>query len=263
MRILQSSVQNSFNRGLEFKSHSGRSDNVAWLNEAAAELVGPNRIGVALLGGSSALHVRLRQAQSRFRHDLTASHWSHCFLLDLSEPTTLTAKTAIVDLALDPPDGFGSPYQHNGLQTGTLGRYARTTQFPNIALLAIEATPVPDGQALRGRLENVFLQFSRDRAGVDVVALILQWLAHLWEVGRAENPLVDGSGIPAAVAVEHIVGALGIDLTPNLPNTSSCPEAIWQAAKWWHETNKNLGRQVPIGRFCLEARRKKVEPHTP
>ena len=35
--------------------------------------------------------------------------------------------------------------------------------------------------------------------------------------------------------VETVVGAAGYDLTPGLESGASCPEAIWQAARWWHQ----------------------------
>jgi hypothetical protein len=28
--------------------------------------------------------------------------------------------------------------------------------------------------------------------------------------------------------------AIGIELTPGLATRASCPEAMWQAARWWH-----------------------------
>jgi hypothetical protein len=37
------------------------------------------------------------------------------------------------------------------------------------------------------------------------------------------------------VFAEAVFVALGIELTPGLSTRSSCPEAIWQAALWWHK----------------------------
>jgi hypothetical protein len=42
-------------------------------------------------------------------------------------------------------------------------------------------------------------------------------------------------GIPSAVLIESAYSIIGVELTPGLAGQSSCPEAIWQAAKWWHE----------------------------
>jgi hypothetical protein len=46
---------------------------------------------------------------------------------------------------------------------------------------------------------------------------------------------LDGLGMPSAAMVETVTGAAGFDLTPGLESRASCPEAIWQSARWWHE----------------------------
>jgi hypothetical protein len=67
------------------------------------------------------------------------------------------------------------------------------------------------------------------------------------------NPLLNEYGIPSAVLVEYSVGAAGLDLTPGLASRSSCPEAIWQSAKWWQgyqtqkDDDKNRKRGPIIG----------------
>ena len=75
----------------------------------------------------------------------------------------------------------------------------------------------------------------KQRAVLDAIDLIVQWLAYVWGVARSANPLLDGLGIPSAAMLEIVIGASGFDLTPGLESRSSCPEAIWQAARWWHE----------------------------
>jgi hypothetical protein len=40
--------------------------------------------------------------------------------------------------------------------------------------------------------------------------------------------------VPSAVFVETVYGMSGVELTPGLSSSASCPEAIWQSAKWWH-----------------------------
>ena len=47
------------------------------------------------------------------------------------------------------------------------------------------------------------------------------------------NPLLAGKGVPSAAFVEAVYRLGRIDLTPGLSSASSCPEAIWQSAKWW------------------------------
>ena len=63
---------------------------------------------------------------------------------------------------------------------------------------------------------------------------MLSWLAFVWGAGNGPNPLVNGSGLPSAVLVEIAFGIAEVELTPGLASASSCPEAIYQAAKWWH-----------------------------
>ena len=65
--------------------------------------------------------------------------------------------------------------------------------------------------------------------------MIVRWLAFVWGVARTPNPLMDGMGIPSAAMLEIVIGAVDFDLTPGLESRSSCPEAISQAAKYWHE----------------------------
>ena len=77
--------------------------------------------------------------------------------------------------------------------------------------------------------------FKRQRAVMDGPNLIVNWLAYLWGVARSPNPLLEGQGVPSAAMLEIVIGTCGFDLTPGLESRSSCPEAIWQAATWWHE----------------------------
>jgi hypothetical protein len=51
--------------------------------------------------------------------------------------------------------------------------------------------------------------------------------------------------------LEVVFGAAGFDLTPGLESRSSCPEAIWQAAKWWHEYYTRENRKGLRGAYCL------------
>jgi hypothetical protein len=79
-------------------------------------------------------------------------------------------------------------------------------------------------------------------------------------VGDVGNPLTNGKGLPGAVFAETAFGIGGIELTPGLASASSCPEAIWQSAKWWRafyeETSKtkissNPTGMVPTGCFVM------------
>ncbi len=47
--------------------------------------------------------------------------------------------------------------------------------------------------------------------------------------------------------IEVVVGGAGFETTPGLASRSSCPEAIWQAAKWWYEHFEREKRPSPYG----------------
>jgi hypothetical protein len=79
---------------------------------------------------------------------------------------------------------------------------------------------------------------------LDAIELIVSWLSFVWGVGKTGNPLLEGIGMPSAAMIETVINAAGFELTPGLASSSSCPEAIWQSAKWWHnyyETRQESG----------------------
>jgi hypothetical protein len=49
--------------------------------------------------------------------------------------------------------------------------------------------------------------------------------------------------------LDIVFGVVGYDLTPGLESRASCPEAIWQAAKWWHEYYAGQDRLALAGAF--------------
>jgi hypothetical protein len=198
-------------------------DNLRWLSRHTRP--GEDQTGLVLVGGTSTASFRLRVAQSHVRHDLLPSYWSHVMLL--GRPTRTLAATSVYEISLEPPQGFTFPPPTNGVQEGRLSQYRDPALYPNIALLS---TPVPLAQVL-----EALDAFQKQRAVLDAVDLIVRWLAYVWGVARASNPLLDGYGMPSAAMLEIAFGVAGYDLTPGLESRSSCPEAIWQAAKWWHE----------------------------
>jgi hypothetical protein len=115
---------------------------------------------------------------------------------------------------------------NNGIQLGRLDTYDPADRFPNIALLA---APVPS-KDIAESLDALRPQ----RSIFDALQLIVRWLSYCWGVGVPASPLADGLGIPSAAMLETAFAAKGFDLTPGLESRSSCPEAIWQAAAWWH-----------------------------
>jgi len=195
-----------------------RENNLAWL--ARAESKRRYETQLILLGGRSAAHLRLRVAQSHARGDLTPSHWSH-LLLSLDQALQHAYHIPLCD-----PGRNAFPPETNGVQEVALKEYSDFRAYPNIAVISVPAKADAVQQALD--------RFRHERAAMDAVELLVLWLAFLWGVGKAGNPLLDGQGIPSAAMAEYVLGAVGIDLTPGLGSRSSCPEAIWQSAKWWH-----------------------------
>ena len=244
LNIIKSSAQKP-NSALRQSKRKPDEDNLTWLRRHLT----PNeeRLHLVLLGGADALSFRLRVAQSHLRHDLTPSRWSHALLLDGATvragkdnmPPALT-NVRTFEISLDPAQGFGFTPPTNALQHGRLRDHTDVTKFPNIALLS---APVAWAQA-REMLVEVEAKgtgakrggfFQHQRAVLDATELVILWLAYVWGVGRASNPLLEGHGIPSAAMIEVVLGAAGFDLTPGLESRASCPEAIWQSAKWWHE----------------------------
>ena len=126
---------------------------------------------------------------------------------------------------------------------GKLDRYRDPALFPNIAVCGV---PVARADVMKA-LER----FKKQRGVLDAVDLVLRWLAFAWGASRTGNPLLEGQGIPSAAMLEVVMGAVGFDLTPGLESRSSCPEAIWQAAKWWHEYYLRDKREPLSGAFWV------------
>jgi hypothetical protein len=197
-----------------------------------------------LVGGNDPLSFRLRVAQSHVRHDLSPSAWSHVLFIPELGRTLADSVTREVSLAARFGD-FGFPLPTNGLQEGRLGVYLDDALFPNLALLSV---PVPAAD-LRDSLDALKWQ----RSLLDVPQLIMRWLGYCWGVGVPASPLADGIGIPGAALMEAAFAARGFDLTPGLESRSSCPEAIWQAATWWHNFyQRTQGGRAIKGVFCAK-----------
>lgn len=223
-------------------------DNIAWLrrNMPAGDVT-----HVVLVGGKSQTAFRLRLAQAHVRHDLVPSYWSHVFLArphlivdsagDLLGMGKHIVSSTVIEVSLEPPSGFGFPAPSNALQTGRLAAYSDPVRYPNIAVLGI---PVAQAEVMKA-----LDRFRKQRAVLDAVDLVVRWLAYTWGVARSGNPLMDGLGIPSAAVLETVFGAAGFDLTPGLESRSSCPEAIWQAAKWWHQYYERDNRTCITGAY--------------
>jgi hypothetical protein len=210
-------------------------DNISWLSR---NLPTGDVSHIVLVGGNSLSSFRLRLAQAHLRHDLVPSYWSHAFLL---RPSKSLAGSSIIEISLEPEKGFAFPTPTNAVQTGKLTSYRDPVRYPNIAVLGVPVAPA--------EVTNALVRFQMQRAVLDAVDLVVKWLAYSWGVSRSGNPLMDGQGIPSSAMLETVFGAAGFDLTPGLESRSSCPEAIWQAAKWWHEYYERDNRPRITGAF--------------
>ena len=175
--------------------------------------------GILMLGGSSVTHFRIRVAQSQLRSDLSPSYWSLAGILE-EDHTFLSVP---LDLRTDGSDVPST----NGVHTCRIEDYDDPQRFPNIAVLRFTDNPA----TIREYVERIKAQ----RSVIDLPSLMLPWLGYIWGAGRVGNPLLDGHGLPSAAFVETAYGSAGIELTPGLSSAASCPEAIWQTAKWWRQ----------------------------
>ncbi|HEY0942434.1 MAG TPA: hypothetical protein VGE08_20240 [Steroidobacter sp.] len=195
---------------------SGEMANFAWLEATGY------RDGVLLLGGTSIVDFRMRVAQSELRQDLLPSFWSTCGLL-IDGKLLMTAR-------VDAISNSSARVERNGLEAVPLdadSHYGDPTLYPNMAILQF----TKDHAAIREHVARI----GQERNIVDLLAQVVAWLGYCWAVGNSGNPLLHGHGIPSATLVERAHGLAGIDLSPGLPSASSCPEAIWQAARWWYK----------------------------
>jgi hypothetical protein len=204
-------------------------DNVSWIERHT----GLDDVCVLLLGGSSNWDFRLRVAQSHLRDDLTPSHWSHVALL---APRSERAKQRLLEVPLMPRQGLEKMPDTNGVVSSPLVDYLSPQAYPNVAVVVLPL----DWSDVRKKVTT----FGRSRNSFDVLELHLAWLAFTWGVGRLNNPLYDDVGFPSAALLEYVTSALSYDLTPAFPSRASCPEAIWQAAKYWHQVPRQPVSEV-------------------
>lgn len=200
--------------------------NFAWLKSTNY------RDGVLLLGGTSIVDFRMRVAQSELRQDLLPSFWSTCGLL-IDGEVLMTAR-------VDAITSSSARVERNGLEAVRLTdspAYGDPAKYPNIAILQF----TDDHAAIKEHVARI----GQERNIVDLLAQIVAWLGYCWAVGGSTNPLMQGHGIPSATLLERAYGLAGIDLSPGLPSASSCPEAIWQAARWWYKAYEPIEPSTP------------------
>ena len=214
--------------------------NLAWLARLrTADKTFAKPGDVVLLGGSSLSDFRLRVAQSHMRDDLTPSYWSLVGVLDdgdrlLTAPLWPLLTPDVVPIT-------------NGITSLALSEFDDPVLWPNIAIVRFPGARLPPVTCVD--------DLRKQRSMIDIPALVLHWLAFVWGAGSAPNPLVNGSGIPSAVMTEAAFALAEVELTPGLAAASSCPEAIYQSAKWWHSFYEQAAggrrRKVnrPIGQY--------------
>lgn len=238
MISIRQSNATSSNESLTEMAPKKDETNKEWLKRVGAT------DGIILLGGNSIAHFRIRVAQSHARSDLTPSYWSLAGILKdgktfISVPLDLSGDASEVPLK-------------NGVQTVPISDYDDPSRFPNIAFIRF----THDDKLIAEFIEKIKGQ----RSIVDLPTLILPWLAYIWSTAESNNPLTDDLGLPSAVFVETAYGIAGIELTPGLSSSTSCPEAIWQSAKWWHQfyaeeagtgSEESAGTQVPTGTYAI------------
>lgn len=173
--------------------------------------------GVILLGGTSLVDFRIRVAQSHLRSDLLPSFWSIVGLLVTPRHFLTVPLDRLADASAVPGT--------NGVVECAMRDYDDPDAYPNIAVVRFSEN--------LDALEDTIRAVRSQRAVVDLPDLVIAWLGHLWAAGEEGNPLLAGRGLPGAAFTETVMGISGIELTPGLTSASSCPEAIWQAAKWW------------------------------
>jgi hypothetical protein len=218
--------------------------NLAWLARARTS---DKRFGspgdVVLLGGASLADFRLRVAQSHIRDDLTPSYWSLVGVLDAGDQVLTAPLWPLLAPEIVPIT--------NGIRSLPLGDFDDPAEWPNIAIVRFPSARKPPVECVD--------ELRKQRSMIDIPALVLHWLAFVWGAGSAPNPLVGGSGIPSAVMTEAAFGLAEVELTPGLAAASSCPEAIYQSAKWWHDFyelaagGRRRRTNRPIGQYVIRA----------
>lgn len=201
------------NQRLREQSSDFRLKNSDWLAHLE------NKDGIILLGGTSVADFRVRVAQSRLRSDMMPSFWSLCGILLEGGKHFISAPFNFSDVSAIP--------KCNGVQECSIEEYDDPDRYPNVAVIRFTKA--------HKNLQRDLARVRKDRSIIDLPALMIPWLGFLWGTTGSANPLQSGIGLPSAALVETTFAMAGFELTPGLSSASSCPEAIWQSAKWWTE----------------------------
>jgi hypothetical protein len=231
-RSMQSPTKEANNLLVAQKPATADETNRAWLTRLGAPGgVQLDENGIILLGGSSLASFRIRVAQSSMRRDLFPSYWSHCGILLGNGRFATVPLTLASDISAVPAK--------NGVEMAKLEDFDDPRRYPNVAVIRFARQ--------HDHVREHIKRLQEDRSVIDLPAMMLRWLGFVWGVAGAVNPLTDGIGLPSAAFVETVFAMAGCELTPGLSSRSSCPEAIWQSAKWWQQfyESKTVTDAVP------------------
>jgi hypothetical protein len=252
MMEIRSSTAASPNPQLREAPRRRGETNTAWLARVAGKADPAGTL--VLVGGAGLTDFRVRVAQSHARRDLLPSFWSHVALVGDVQGGR---DWPLYEVSLEPPTGFGAVALQNGIQRGSMLSYDDPARFPNVAHVRLTLAPgaLNKEESLASVLLQAVADFQKQRSVVDLPALMVEWLGFAWGVAERTNPLERRLGMPSAVFVQSVFGIAGIELTPGSASRSSCPEAIWQAAKWWHEfyaSDVTLTGAAPTGTYVVD-----------
>lgn len=197
---------------------------------------------VVLLGGCDNTNFRIRIAQADVRRDLLPSFWSHAAIIVGKNKDDWRLN----EVSLSPVNGFDDVPYSNGVQESMLSDYKDQKVYPNIAII--------DFKLKYNHIRNAIDDFYRERSFIDSASLIIEWLGYIWGAGDKGNPLLNGTGLPSSSFVEGVFSLANKDLGPGSSTRVSCPEVIWQSAKWWHEFYKlaDNDESIPSGFYCID-----------
>jgi hypothetical protein len=220
LRIDSSAAPSGPPKASRARRAAGRPEtNGTWLRSVRKESGLGTPGDVLLVGGASLIDFRVRVAQAHGRHDLTPSYWSLSGIVAADDELVTVTLGPGLDPAVVPAT--------NAIVSVPLEVFDDGALYPNIAVVRFPQPALPIVDAIE-RLRT-------SRSIADLPDLVLHWLGFAWGVGGSGNPLLAGLGVPSAAFVETVFSLVDVELTPGLGSGSSCPEAIWQSVKWWHD----------------------------
>ena len=119
--------------------------------------------------------------------------------------------------------------------TPSLCPLRRRVRYPNIAVVRFPG--------VTGEVLDAADSLRNQRSIADLPALVVAWLGFVWGTAAAATRSSWGWASerrPGRVAF----GLVDVELTPGLASASSCPEAIWQSAKWWQDFYTQAARRA-------------------